>query len=216
MIRSVSATLTTDQSAAERRLTVDGVTWESYVSLCDDIVRGATRITYDQGRMEIVTVSHYHERVKTVLARLIEAYSDASGIVVEGLGSTTFRRKELLRGLEPDACYYIANASIIFGLEELDLSIHPAPDLAIEVDISPPDVSKQPIYAALSVPEIWRFTPSRGIEFLLRDGTEYVRTASSPNFPHWAAAEINELIEFGLARGQSAAAAELRRRLGAG
>ena len=36
----------------------------------------------------------------------------------------------------------------------------PNPDLAIEVDISPPKVDRPGIYAALKVMEVWRFTDS--------------------------------------------------------
>jgi hypothetical protein len=88
--------------------------------------------------------------------------------------------------------------------------------LAIEVDISPPDVEKQPIYAALKVPEIWKYTLGGGVEFLVRTEAGYTPAAESVAFPLWPAAQINDLIKFGLAHGQSAAAAELRRRLGEG
>ena len=191
----------------------DGVSWSSYVALCDDIVSGATRITYDQGRMEIVTVSNRHERVRRVLTRLIAAYADASNTPVESLGSTTFRREDLQKGLEPDDCFYVANASVMFGMGDLDLSTQPAPDLAIEVDISPPDVSKQPIYAALGVGEIWRYTPERGVEFWVRTGPDYSVIETSRTFPRLTSKTINELLQIGLAIGQTAVAAELRRRV---
>ena len=145
----------------EQRFAVTGVSWEAYVRLCDDIVHGRTRITYDQGRMEIVVVSNRHEWVKTVLARIIEAYADAVGIDIEGYGNTTMRREDLARGLEPDECYYVAHAAAMIGRaaegRPFDFTVEPPPDLAIEVDISPPEVPKQSIYAALGVPELWRY-----------------------------------------------------------
>jgi Uma2 family endonuclease len=201
---------------AERRFTVGGVRWETYVRLCDDIVRGATRITYDRGRMEIVTVSRWHERVNTVLGRIIECYADAAGIVAEGLGSMTMRREDLDRGLEPDKCYYVANAAVMAGRDEspLDLTVDPPPDLAIEVDISPPDVAKPPIYAALGVPEIWRYD-GRAVAYLHRqpDG-RYVVADHSLAFPGLPLAWVNECLAIGLTQSQSAAAAEVRRRVG--
>ncbi len=198
-----------------RRLTVTGVHWETYVRLCDDIVRGATRITYDRGRMEIVTLSERHERIKTILARIIEAYADAAGIDAEGLGGVTMRREDLDRGLEPDECYYVANAAVIIGQPEeaeLDLSVTPPPDLAIEVDISPPEVAKQPIYAALGVPEIWRYD-GRAVTYLVRaaDG-QYAAVDRSLAFPLLPVEWVNEALAIGLARGQRAAAVEVRRR----
>jgi len=205
----------------ERRFSVGGVRWATYVGLCDDIVRGNTRITYDQGRMEIVVVSNRHELTKKVLARIIEAYADAAGITAEGFGNVTIRAEDLERGLEPDECYYVANAAVMTGLpmdpndnRPLDLSIYPPPDLAIEVDISPPDVSKQPIYGAMGVPEIWRFD-GRDVTYLTRGpGGQYAVAERSQAFPDLPVSWVNELLQMGLMRGQSAAAAEVRRRVG--
>ena len=52
------------------------------------------------------------------------------------------------------------------------MSAFPNPDLAIEIDISEPAVDRAGIYAALRVPEIWRFDGSQVvIERLTPDGT---------------------------------------------
>ncbi len=170
---------------SERRLTLTGISWGTYVRLSDEVGPG-TRITYDRGRMEIVTLSERHERIKKMLARIVEAYADAAGIDAEGLGGVTMRREDLDRGLEPDECYYVAHAAVIIGQPEdaeLDLSVTPPPDLAIEVDISPPEVAKLPIYAALGVPEIWRYD-GRAVTYLARtaDG-QYAAVDRSPAFP---------------------------------
>ncbi len=88
------------------------------------------------------------------MARLIEAYADASEIHIAGLGSTTFQREDLEKALEPDECYYIQHAAETIGKERFDLTVDPPPNLAIEIDISPPDIARQPIYGALGVPEV--------------------------------------------------------------
>ena len=146
----------------EQRLTLTGISWATYVRLSDEV--GPTpRITYDRGRMEIVTLSAFHELVNKCLARIVEAYADAAEIDAEGLGGTTLRREGLDRGL--------------------DLTIDPPPDLAIEVDISPPDVVEPPIYATLGVPEVWRYD-GRAVTYLVRgaDG-EYLAAERSLAFP---------------------------------
>jgi hypothetical protein len=38
------------------------------------------------------------------------------------------------------------------------LTVDPPPDLVIEVDITRSSLDKLPIYAALGVPEVWRYT----------------------------------------------------------
>ncbi len=200
---------------ANRHVVVEGVSWDMYCRLCDEIVRGGTRITYDRGRLEIVTLSQRHEQVKKIAARLVESYGALSGTPVEGLGSMTMRRRELDRGLEPDECYYVANAAVLADGHEVDLAVDPPPDLAIEVDLSPADIAKPPIYAALGVPEIWRYN-GRRLAYLTRttDGgyTEVDRSPALPGLPNeW----MNDLVAIGLAQNQTAAVAELRRRMAA-
>lgn len=202
------------EDGAERRMTLTGISWETYVRLNDEAGPG-TRITFDRGRMEIVTLSELHEQVKKCLARLVEVYSDAAGIAAEGRGGWTMRRQDLDRGLEPDECYYVAHAAQVIAIRrhrKLDLTIDPPPDLAIEVDISPPDVAKPPIYAALGVPEIWRYD-GRRVSYLVRDSSGgYVASERSRAFSDLPESWVNELLEMSMRDWQSIALAELRRR----
>jgi len=201
-------------SAADDRVTLQNASWELYQSMLREIGDGHIRLTYDQGRLEIMSPSGFHEDIKKALARLIEAYADAAGIDIQGLGSTTFDRDDLQKGLEPDECYYIANAARIIGKREIDATIDPPPDLAIEVDLSPPGVAKQPIYAALGVPEIWRYDGRRLI-CLHRTvenatGARYMPAEKSLSFPLLAPADLGRFLELALTAGQSAAVRELR------
>lgn len=154
--------------------------------------------------------SPLHERVKTVIGRLIEACGDALGIDVEGFGSTTFDREDLQKGVEPDECYYIAKASKVIGKQVLDLAIDPPPDLALEVDISPPDLTRAPIYAALGVPEIWRFDGRRLVSLHRAGEGRYVEANRSLAFPELPMDELNRFVNVGPEKGQSAAVRALR------
>ena len=103
-----------------------------------------------------------------------------------GMGSTTWRKPEERRdGCEADESYYIQSFEIVKG-QRIDLSIHPPPDLAIEIDLSHPTVSKESIYARLGVPEIWRWRDGR-IAVLLRTKNGKYRKAKRslalPCFP---------------------------------
>src|SRR5689334_20886854 len=97
----------------QERVTLNDISWEFYQSMRREIGDAPVRLTFDQGRLEIMSPSGFHEAIKKILSRLIEAYADEAGLVVEGLGSTTFSREELQKGLEPDECYYTANAAAI-------------------------------------------------------------------------------------------------------
>jgi Uma2 family endonuclease len=61
--------------------------------------------------------------------------------------------------------------------------IHPAPDLAVEIDITRRSVPREPVYAELGVRELWRFDGERLIVLLLQDNGNYKASLSSPTFP---------------------------------
>lgn len=201
----------------EERVTLNDVSWDFYQSMLREIGDEHVRLTFDQGRLEIMSPSGFYEDIKKIIARLIEAYADLLEINVQGYGSTTFAREDLQKGLEPDECYYIANATAMIGKKRFDLTIDPPPDLAIEVDLSPPGVAKQPIYAAMGVPEIWRYDGRRLICMHRvsepATGARYVPAEKSLSFPQLSLTEMGRLIEVALARGQSAAVRELRQGL---
>ena len=78
-------------------------------------------------------------------------------VPVRSGGSTTFRRQGLARGLEPDLCYYVRDLDRLRVVPEAGPDALRLPDLAIEVEVSRSTLDKWSIYAALGVPEVWRF-----------------------------------------------------------
>jgi Uma2 family endonuclease len=123
-----------------------------------------------------------HEVPKGSIGRLLEAMADELDIPLSGFGSSTFRREDVAAGLEPDECYYLQNSARVQGMKRFDPLIYPPPDLAIEIDITSRSIPRQPIYAALGVPELWRFDGSRLTILLLQSGS-YRTTDRSPSFP---------------------------------
>jgi Uma2 family endonuclease len=197
--------------AVEHRVVLDGVSWETYQSLLNDLRdRRRVRLTYDSGWLEIMTVSQRHESVKKLVARLIEAYADAAEITVEGFGSATYARKDLQKGLEPDECYYIQHAADVTGKTKFDFAVDPPPDLAIEIEVTRRVVPRQPIYAALGVPELWRFDGRRLIPMCLTDDGKYSPAQCSLAFPDLPMEQLNRFLAIGLSSGQSAAVKALR------
>jgi Uma2 family endonuclease len=86
-------------------LVLENVSWETYEALLHDLQEQHLRLTYDEGRLSIVSPLPKHERDKKLVARMIELYSLERDIPVVGLGSTTWRKKALRKGLQPDECY---------------------------------------------------------------------------------------------------------------
>ena len=98
-------------------------------------------------------------------------------------GSMTCRREEMLRGLEPDECYWIAAEPEVRGRTDIDLDNDPPPDLALEIEISRSVLNRMSIYAALKDPEVWRWDGvTLGIHLLTARGT-YRASKRSKAFP---------------------------------
>jgi Uma2 family endonuclease len=140
------------------RVTLQGITWQTYQSLVLELEsQPAKRLTYDNGMLEICMPLPPHETYKRLLGRLVEIVTEEMNLEMRSLSSSTWNRKDLLKGVEADECYYIQNEAVVRGKMEIDLTIDPPPDLAIEIDISNPSLARLPIYAALGVPEVWQY-----------------------------------------------------------
>jgi Uma2 family endonuclease len=144
-----------DRVPAEQRLRLSDIPWETYVLYGDGLGPRHIRVTYDRGEMEIMTVSGKHEHKKKLLGRLVEALTEEMEIDILSTGSMTCRREDLLRALEPDESYWIANEATMRGRDEYDLEVDPPPDLAVEIEVSRSTLDRMAIYAALRVPEVW-------------------------------------------------------------
>lgn len=187
--------MSTIVSSPEQRILLHNVSWELYENLLDSHRDcSVPRFTYDKGELEIVSPSPEHEALKDAATQLVYAVADGRDLDLQCLGSTTFRREDLARGFEPDACFYIRSVTLIRGKTELDLYVDPPPDLVIEIDITSPSINKFPIFAQLGVPEVWRYDGKRWM-ILTRAGEGYVEQAGSVALPGVTAAVINRFIE---------------------
>jgi Uma2 family endonuclease len=170
-------------SPPEQRIVLDNITWDVYEQLlATNRDRSVPRFTYDRGRLEIMSPSAEHEELKHTVSLLVEVIAEEMQINVRGLGSTTFRREDLQRGFEPDACFDVQSATRIRGKTELDLTIDPPPDVVIEVDLTKPSLATFPIFAQLGVPEVWRYDGRQWQIFQLV-GEEYVTQVQSIALP---------------------------------
>jgi Uma2 family endonuclease len=166
------------------RLTLRGVPWSLYKQLLEVVGDGFPRMTYDRGMLEMEMLSKRHESLKWIAGRFIEAYAEEMSIDFAPTGSTTWHREEIEGGLEADESYYIQNYARVRG-REVDLEVDPPPDVAIEIDLTPPDVEKISVYARLGVSEIWRWRDDRLI-VLVRQAAAYSEQSQSlalPSFP---------------------------------
>ena len=149
--------MSTIPASSEQRVVLRSVSWETYMALTEESESGSGRMTYDQGVLEIMSPGMPHEIAKKLIGRMIETFTLYRGIEIRSSSSTTFKRSELQRGFEADESYYIQHASELRGVREIDLSIHPPPDLVIEIDMTNSSIPKEQLFAAMKIPEVWRY-----------------------------------------------------------
>ena len=166
-------------SEVPQHVILRGVSWETYERLLADFQDShAAHFAYDQGRLEIMVLSFKHETVNRTLATLVETIAEEIQVDILNAGSTTFKRADLSKGFEPDSCFYIQNAERVRGKDEIDLAVDPPPDLIIEIDITSLSLNKFPIFAAIGIPEVWRYDGQAVTIFKLENGEYSVREAS--------------------------------------
>lgn len=195
--------MATVEIPAEQRFVLSGISWPAYVAFGDLLDERHVRLTYDRGELEFMTLSPEHERTKKLLARLLEALTEELDIDIASYGSMTCRREDLEQGLEPDACYWIANEPRVLGRTDIDFPEDPPPDLALEVEISRSALDRLGLYARLGVPEVWRWD-GQTLRVCLRgpDG-RYTESAHSRALPFLPMAELVRFLRAGAAMSEA-------------
>lgn len=175
-------------------LMLSNVTWETYEEFIQENMDKfrSPRFYFEKGKLLIMPTSE-HEGSKDTIVYLINILTEEFKINARSLGSTTYQREDIERGFEPDSCFYFANEPKIRGVKRIDMTIHPAPDLIIEVDITSSSEMRERIFAAFGVPEIWRFDGEKVVFLQLKNG-EYEIVEKSLNLPLVSAEIITEFI----------------------
>ncbi|OAI40857.1 hypothetical protein AYO40_04145 [Planctomycetaceae bacterium SCGC AG-212-D15] len=176
-----------------QRLVLHDVSWPTYLTIADALGDRNLRLTYDRGNLEFMTLSPEHELYKSIFNMFIRVLAAEYRMMMKNLGSTTFRRQDLARGLEPDECYYFQQWLKIKGKKRLDLTRDPPPELVVEIDVTRSAIDRLEIYARLGVGEVWRFTGKEIIVYRLSTQGEYDRSATSGHFPQ---VPMEHLLDF--------------------
>ncbi len=179
-------------------LFLNDVGWEDYEELLEQLEaeKRRLRIAYDQGRLEVMTLTIEHEGYKSLFAHLLAVLALELKFKLRGSGSVTLKLEKAKRGAEPDDSYYIQHIEQSRGLKRINLETDPPPDLVVEVDITSPSLKRLPIYASLGVPELWIFDGGLVTIYQLVDGNYHGQTCSAP-FPFLSAEVITQHIHLG-------------------
>ncbi len=171
-----------------QRVIFNSITWQEFETILEELgEHRSSRIAYHNGLLEIMTPLPEHEQSKELVSDLIKALLEELDLDFISLGSTTFKNEQMLRGIEPDNCFYIKNEALVRNKKRLDLAVDPPPDLALEIDVT--SRTHPNIYAALGVPELWRFENGILTIYILQN-QQYLETQFSPTFPNLPLTEI--------------------------
>lgn len=190
-----------------RSIVLDGVSWDLYERLCEELEGSHVRITYDDGRMEIMTppIENLHEQQKSFIARLLETYALFHRLEITAIGSTLLRKKELRKGIEPDECYYVRSKAPPVKLKKILEKGFGPPDLGIEIDDTSSSIPREPIFAAIGIPEVWRVRGDVLAILHLQSNGKYRETRKSSAFPELSAADLNRFLKLAMETSQSRA-----------
>lgn len=181
------------QPMGERRVVLRSLTWEGYQSIAKLLSPDRnTRLTYSQGVLEITMPLQIHEFSAWLIGRFIYILVSELSLNLKTMGSTTLDREVLDRSAEPDAAYYIKNQHLVAGLT-INLDRDPPPDIVVEVDITHTDIDKLRLYAAMGVPELWRYNGEVWRIYQL-EGSTYKEVETSPTFTFVPKTKLYEFL----------------------
>ncbi|MEG4530766.1 MULTISPECIES: Uma2 family endonuclease [unclassified Microcoleus] len=171
-----------------QQLLVEDVNWQQFESILAELgERRASRLSYSNGRLEIMVPLPEHEKAKEIIGDMVKILLETRQIAFESLGSTTLKNERMSQAVEPDTCFYIQNQAAVIGKNRLDMSVDPPPDLAIEIDLT--SRTQLDNYQILGVPELWRYA-RRGLQINVLQAEQYIESDVSPTFPNIPIVEL--------------------------
>ena len=176
------------------RVILCDVDWEEYEAIIERLGDDShLRISYCDGRLEVMSPSTPHEKYKNLINALVRAIGYELEIDIVSFGSFTMTVDRLRKGAEADDCFYIQHASAMIGRDQLEPGVDPPPDLVVEIDLTRDSRKTFGIYASFGIPEIWRHDGRKLSVFQLTDGA-YTLSESSGCFPHLTSAQLADLL----------------------
>jgi Uma2 family endonuclease len=174
-------------------LVLPDIDWTTYRRISDALTDHHVRLTFNQGVLELMTLSTLHEVLSRFYNDLLVVLADEFDLPFASCGSMTCDREDLNRGVEPDESYYLVNAPAVRGKKQIDLRIDPPPDLMVEIDLTSSSKRRLEIYAAMKVPEVWQANAeSLKVLQLSADGKYTVATRSK----YFPCIPLDELAAF--------------------
>jgi Uma2 family endonuclease len=187
----------------EKRVMLSGVSWQQFETLLDELgTNRTTRMTYDRGKLEMMTPLEEHHRCARLLESLILVLGDEVRSKVYSLGSVLLTRPDAGRAIQPESAYYFDQAMQVQENAELDMNRTEPPALIADIAITKGKMDRFSLYGSMGVPEIWCYTTVAGddvlkgkLQILQLQGDRYIESSSSAQFPFLPATRVLEFLE---------------------
>lgn len=187
--------VTTTTPDSEQRTLLLNITWQTFKTMLAEMgCQRGSRLAYDSGIVEIMTPLMPHENSNRLIEVFVGVLCEELSLEIKRTGSLTLLRDDLEQGAEPDSSYYIQNESLVRAKENIDLAVDPPPDLVLEVEYSRSKIDKLQLYAAMGIPEFWRYNGNVLRIYQLKSG-KYLEENQSMTFAPIPVTEIPRFLQ---------------------
>ncbi|MDJ1180243.1 Uma2 family endonuclease [Roseofilum sp. BLCC_M91] len=169
------------------------MSWSTYQAMLQDMGESQPiRTAYSQGILSLKSPSRVHEKINRLLAAIVQTLSEELNHKGVNLGSRTIQHADIAKAIDPDSGFYLNFSepeNSDSGQDKILL-----PDLVIEIDITSPSTQRMDIYHDLKIPEVWRYSKSRGLVIYQYESFEYIESETSSTFPRVTATRLNDFL----------------------
>ncbi|MEH1831402.1 MAG: Uma2 family endonuclease [Nostoc sp.] len=161
-----------DQPTEEKLVTLKNVSWEQFKGIETQLQENRNvRLSYLSGILEIMSpIGDKHEKVKSTVGLLLEAYMKELGIRFYRRGGFTLEEPGYASGT-PDESYSIGTEKEV-------------PDIVIEIIVTSGTINRKELYKPKKVPEVWFWKSNEIKIFRLSESGEYEEVNRSGFFPN--------------------------------
>ncbi len=173
----------------------ENATWNDYEKLLDEVGEASgLRLSFNKGDLRVMTLSVLHENYSALVQTLVMHLSFHNKIKVLCYKSATIKVSKVLKGAEPNGCFYVQSADTLPDKLRIDFNNDPMPDIVLEIDIHHDSKAKFDIYSAFGINEIWRYDGKVFELYARQKNGEYKQSKKSKALPILTAKILTALL----------------------
>ncbi|MDX2213168.1 MAG: Uma2 family endonuclease [Oculatellaceae cyanobacterium bins.114] len=186
----------------EQPVLLSNVSWQKFEALLAELGQERiARLTYDRGKLEMLTPLPERDRCNKLIESLILLLADELDLSIESCLPLLLKADHRGCAVEVDGGYYV-RYPVPDNRHLADLTQDASPDLAVEIVITKSTFDKLSLYADLNIPEVWRYITQAGDDVLNGNlliyqlqGDRYIEQGKSALFSGLPAIQIIQFIQ---------------------